>query len=226
MRKGYRDVLDPNDPYWPRVRRLHIYLWAKGTLAARSVHVIGVSFLWLLLAVLGTVFSLVWRGALLVGALFLIDYISPGIASCVFRETLGYEISLSVLSRCTVSDVQALPLISVAALLVMILVLTYPIRRFGEKIAEIVFMAVNIIALGYPLKLIAYLASQEPTLAGAWFDKSQIFGPLSTAMTDIFPPDYKRDSDHLWDVYRRSQSPAQEPHLEELLEKFEARYIR
>ncbi len=30
MRKGYRDLLDPNDPHWPRVRPLHAYLWLQG----------------------------------------------------------------------------------------------------------------------------------------------------------------------------------------------------
>lgn len=226
MRKGYRDVLDPNDPYWPRVRRLHIYLWANGTLAAKNGYVVAVSFLWLLLSVFGTLFSLAWRGALLFGALFLIDWIAPGMVSCVFQETVGYQIASSLLSRCRVSDAPYLPLISLVALLVMVLVLTYPIRTFLEKIFEVVFMSMNIIALGYPLKFVAYLASQEPTVAGKWFDKSYIFGPISTGMTDIFPPDYKRDLDHLWDVYRRSQSPAHEQNLEDLLEEFEERYIR
>ena len=159
------------------------------------------------------------------GVLYLIDWIDTGMVSCVFRETVGYGIALSALSRCTVSDVPYLPLISFAALLLMILVLIYPIRMFSWKIVEIVFMTANIIALGYPLKFIAYLVSQEPTVAGKWLDKSLIFGPLSTGMTDIFPPDYKRDFDHLWDVYGRSQSPAREQELEVLLRDFEAKYF-
>ena len=48
MRKGYRDSSDPNDPYWPRVRRLHAHLWAKGTLATKNQWVVAVSFLHLL----------------------------------------------------------------------------------------------------------------------------------------------------------------------------------
>jgi hypothetical protein len=56
---------------------------------------------------------------------------------------------------------------------------------------------VNIVGLGYPLKFVAYLASQEPTLAGKWFDKSYVFGPMSTSMADIFSPKYKRNLDHL-----------------------------
>ena len=87
-------------------------------------------------------------------------------------------------------------------------------------------MVTNIVALGYPLKFVAHLASQEPTLAGKWFDKSYIFGPLSTGMTDVFPSEHKRDLDQLWDVYRQSQSPAHEHDLEDLLEAFEAKYIR
>jgi hypothetical protein len=225
MRKGYRDVLDPNDPYWPRVRWLHIYLWAKGTLAAKNGHVVGVSLLWLLLSILGTTISLAWRGALLFGVVFLIDWIAPGKVSCIFLQTVGYEVALSALSRCTVFDVPYLPLISLAVLLVMALALIYPIRTFLEKIFELVFMCVNIVALGYPLKLVAYLASQEPTVAGKLFDKSHVFGPLSTGMTDIFPPECKRDLDQLWDVYRRSQSPVHEQDLEDLLEKFEAKYM-
>ena len=86
-------------------------------------------------------------------------------------------------------------------------------------------MTVSIIALGYPVKFIAYLASLEPNLAGKWLDKSHIFGPFSTGMPDIFPPDYKRDFDHLWDVYSRSQSPAYEKELEDLLRDFEAKYF-
>lgn len=226
MPKGYRDILDPSDPYWPRVRRLHFYLWAKGTLAAKNRAVIGVSFLWLLVSTFGTFFSLAWRSVLLLGALFLIDWIAPGKVSCVFRETVGYEKALSALSLCTVFDVPYLPLISLAVLFMMVLALIYPIRRFLEKVFEVIFMSLNIIAVGYPLKFVAYLASQEPAVAGKLFDKSYIFGPLSTAMTDIFPSDYKRDLDQLWDVYRRSQSPAYEQDLEGLLENFEAMYMR
>jgi len=226
MRKGYRDILDPNDPYWPRVRRLHTYLWAKGTLAAKNLSVVAVSFLWLLMSVFGTLFSFAWRGALLVGALFLIDWIAPGRVSCIFRETVGYEIALSELSSCTVLDVPYLSLISLAALLVMALAMIYPIRTFLNKIFELIFMSMNIIFLGYPLKFVAFLASQEPIIVGKWLDKSYIFGPLSTAMTDIFPPDYKRDFDQLWDVYRRSQLPEHEQELEDLLEELEDRYMR
>jgi hypothetical protein len=225
MRKGYRDVLDPNDPYWPRVRRLHTYLWAKGTLGAKSIHVVGVLFGSLLFAVLAMVFSWAWRGALIFGALYLIDRIEAGMVSCVFRETVGYQFVLSVLSRCTVSDVPHLSIISLAALLLMILVLIYPIRKFAKDIGEIVFMIINIITLGYPLKFIAYLASQEPTLAGKFFDTNYIFVTLTTVMTDIFPPDYKRDFDHLWNVYTRSESPTHEKELEDLLRDFEAKYF-
>ena len=69
-----------------------------------------VSFVWLLFSVLGTLFSWAWRGALLFGSLFLIDWISPGLVSCVFRETIGYEIALFALSDCTVFNVPYLPL--------------------------------------------------------------------------------------------------------------------
>ncbi len=71
MRQRYRDVHDPNDPYWPRVRRLHIYLWANGTLAAKNRYVVLASFLDLLISSLFTLFSWAWRGALLFVALFL-----------------------------------------------------------------------------------------------------------------------------------------------------------
>ncbi len=225
IRKGYRDVLDPNDPYWPRVRRVHACLWANGTLAAKNGRVVMVSFLWILVSVFGTLFSLAWRGPLLFGSLFLIDWISPGLVSCVFRETIGYEMALFALSDCTVFNVPYLPLISLTALFVMALVLIYPIRTFMAKIFEIVFMCLNIVFVGYPLKFVAYLASIDPTLAGKWLDKSYVFGPLSTGMTDIVPPEYKRDSDHFWDVYHRSQSPAHEQELENVLEEFEARYF-
>jgi hypothetical protein len=225
MRKRHRDVLDPNDPYWPRVRRLHIYLWANGTLAAKNAYVVFWSLLWLIFSVLGRIFSLGWRGALLLGMLVLVDRISPGMVSCVFRETIGYEVALFVLSHCTVFDLPDLRLISVAILLVMALALIYPVRTFLAKIFEMVFIVLNIVAFGYPLKFVAYLASQEPTLAGEWFDKSYVLGPISTAMTDIFPPEYKSNLDHLWDVYRQSQSPAHEQALEDLLKKLEARYL-
>jgi hypothetical protein len=225
MRERHRDVLDPNDPYWPRVRRLHIYLWANGTLDAKSANVVFWSVIWLAFSVFGRLFSLVWRGALLLGALFLIDRAAPETVSCVFRETIGYEVSLFVLSPCTVFAVSHLHLISLASLLVMALLLIYPIRTFLAKIFEIVFMIVNIIAMGYPLKLVAYLTSQEPALAGKWFDKSYVLGPISTAMTDIFQPEYKHNLDHLWDVYRRSQSPAHEQDLEDLLDELEAKYF-
>lgn len=172
-----------------------------------------------------TLFSLAWRGALLFGSLFLIDWISPGLVSCVFRETIGYEMALFALSDCTVFNVPYLPLISLAALFVMALILIYPIRTFRMRIFEIVFMCLNIVFVGYPLKFVAYLASADPTLAGKLLDKSYVFGPLSVAMTSILPPEYKRDSDHLWDVYHRSQSPAHEQELENVLEKFEARYF-
>lgn len=224
MRNKYRDVLDPNDPYWPRVRRLHVYLWANGTLAAKNGKVILVSVLWLLTSVVGTLFSIAWRGALLVGGIYLIEWIVPGMVSCVFRETIGYEMALSVLSQCAVTDVPSLPLISLAVLLVMVLLLIYPVRRFFEKAFEILFMFLNIMALGYPLKFIAFLVSREPTVAGKWFDKSHMLGPLSTAMTGIFPFETKRDLDELWAIYHQSQSPAYEKKLEELLDKFETKF--
>ncbi len=118
-----------------------------------------------------------------------------------------------------------LSLISLAALFVMALVLIYPIRTFLTKIFEIVFMCLNIVFVGYPLKFVAYLASIDPALAGKWLDKSYVFGPLSTVMTDILPSEYKHDYDHLWDVYHRSQSPAHEQELENVLEELEARYF-
>jgi hypothetical protein len=225
MRRRHRDILDPNDPYWPRVRRLHIYLWAHGTIAASNGYVVLWSCLWMAFSIFGRLFSLAWRGALLLGALFLIDRAAPGTVSCVFRETIGYEVSLFMLSSCTMFAVSHPRLISLAAILVMILLLVYPIRTFLAKIFEITFMIVNIIALGYPLKLVAYLASHEPTVAGKWFDKNYVFGPISTAMTDIFPPEYKNNLDHLWDVYRRSQSPVYEQDLEDVLEDLEAKYL-
>ncbi len=100
MRKVYRNILDPNDLYWPRVRTLHTYLWAKGTLAAKNLSVVAVSFVWLLMSVFGTLFSLAWRGALLVGALFLIDWFAPGMVSCVFRKTVAYEIAFPSAATC------------------------------------------------------------------------------------------------------------------------------
>lgn len=225
MNRRPRDILDPDDLYWPRVRRLHIYLWAHGTMAANNGYVVIWSCLWLAFSIFGRLFSLVGRGALLFGTLFLIDRVVPGTVSCGFRETIGYEAALFVLSHCTVFDVPYLPLISLAAVLVIALLLIYPIRTFLAKILEVVFISLNIIALGYPLKFVAYLASQEPALAGKWFDKSYVFGPMSTAMTDIFPPEYRGNLDHLWDVYRRSQSPAHERDLEDLLDELEGRYF-
>jgi hypothetical protein len=194
-------------------------------MATNNGYVVLWSCLWLALSVLGRLFSLVWRGALLLGALFLIDRIAPGKVSCLFRETIGYEVALFVLSHCTAFDVLNLPLISLTVLLVMALLSIYPSRTFLAKIFEAMFMLLNIIALGYPLKFVAYLASQEPALGGKWFDKSYVFGPVSTAMTDIFPLEYRHNLDHLWDVYRRSQSSAHEQDLEGLLDELEARYL-
>jgi hypothetical protein len=133
--------------------------------------------------------------------------------------------ALFALSDCAVFNVPYLPLISLVALFVVTLVLIYPIRIFLRRIFEIVFTCLNIVFVGYPLKFIAFLASIDPTLAGKWLDKSYVFGPLSTGTTDIFPPEYKRDSDHLWDVYHRSQSPAHEQELDNVLEDLEARYF-
>ena len=118
-----------------------------------------------------------------------------------------------------------LALISLAALFILILILIYPPRNFLEFIFLLVFHSLNIVALGYPLKFIAYLASIDPTLAGKWFDKSYVFGPITVGMTGVLPHEYKRDSDHLWDVYHRSQSPAHEQELENVLEELEARYF-
>jgi hypothetical protein len=81
------------------------------------------SLIWLAFSVFGSILSLAWRGALLLGALFLIDSIAPGIVSCVFRETIGYEMTLLVLSQCTIPDVSHLFLISLAILLAMVLTL-------------------------------------------------------------------------------------------------------
>ena len=137
-----------------------------------------ISFLQLLVIGFGILFSFAWRGALLVGALFLIDWFAPGKVSCVFREKVAYEIALSGLSSCTVLEVPYLSLISLAALLVIALALIYPIREFFNKIFAVIFWSVNIISLGYPLKLIAFLASREPSVAGRWLEKSDIFGPV------------------------------------------------
>lgn len=225
MKTRYRDVLDPNDPYWPRVRRLHMYLWANGTLATPFGWIVKASFIWLLSSLFFSLFSLVWRGALLFGALFLIDWIAPGMASCVFRESIGYEIALFALSHCAVFDVSYLSLISAVALVVMVLVLIYPIRTFLKKILEILFTSMNMMGLGYPLKFFAFLVSIDPALAGKMLDKSYIFSIISAAMPAVFPPEYKDNHDHLWDVYQRSQSPAHEQDLEDLLEELEARYF-
>jgi hypothetical protein len=225
MRMGHRDILDPSDAYWPRVRRLHIYLWAKGTLAAKSIGIVTVSLLWLLTSILGMLFSWLWRGAVIAGMLSIFDRIVPGLASCAFREIVGYEVALLALSGCTKSSSPNLLLMSFLALLALIVALTFPVRRFLKKIVEIIFMTINIVALGYPLRLVAYLASLEPIAAGKWFDRSYTLGPLSTGMTEILPADYRRDLDRLWEAYRRSQSPAHERELEELLRDFEAKYF-
>lgn len=226
MKARYRDVLDPNDPYWPRVRRLHIYLWANGTLAAKNGYVVLASFLDLLTSSLLTLLSWAWKGALVFGALFLIDWIAPGIVSCVFRETIGYDVALFALSHCTVFDVPYLSLISFAALFVIILIVIYPPRKFLGDIFSAVFHSLNILALGYPLKFVAFLASADPTpLMAKLLDKSYVLGPITVEMTDLLPHEYKRNLDHLWDVYHRSETPAGEQDLEDLLEELEARYF-
>ena len=225
MRQRYRDVLDPNDPYWPRVRRLHIYLWANGTLAAKNGYVVLASFLALLTDSFFTLFSWAWRGALLFGALFLIDWIAPGMVSCVFRETIGYDVALFALSHCTVFDVPYLSLISRAALFVIIFILIYPPRRFLKDIFSAVFHSLNIVALGYPLKFVASFGADPTTPVAKWFDESYVFGWITVAMTDLLPHEYKHNLDHLWDVYHRSQTPAHEQDLEDLLEELEARYF-
>jgi len=226
MRKGYRDLLDPNDPYWPRVRMLHGYLWAKGTLATKNRWVVAVSFLWLFMTVFETIFSMAWRSVLLVGALFLIDWIAPGKVSCIFRETVSYEIALLGLSHCTIFEIPYFSLISLAALLVMTLAMIYPIREFLNQIFKIIFHSLNIILLGYPLKLVAFRLLWVPSLAGRLLEKSDIFGPVSTAMSTSFPPDYKHDIDQLWEVYLRTKFPEHEQELEDLLEELEDRYMR
>jgi len=61
--------------------------------------------------------------------------------------------------------------------------------------------------------------------AGFWFDKSAVLGFIATAMKYIFSPEYKNSLDRLWDAYFRSESPAHEKDLEDLLNELEARYF-
>jgi hypothetical protein len=70
----------------------------------------------------------------------------------MFRETIGYEVALFVLSPCTTLDVPYLHAYCLAALLLVVLLLIYPIRTFLAKIFEVAFMIVNIIAKAYSLK--------------------------------------------------------------------------
>jgi hypothetical protein len=84
-------------------------------------------------------------------------------------------------------------------------------------------MLVNVMTLGYLLKLLALVVAEEPAFAGKYFDKSS-FGAIKAGMTGIFPTEYQRDMDALWEVYRDSQNPANERRLEATLEELEARY--
>ncbi len=150
----YRDILDPSDPYWPRVRRLHTHFWANGVLSQKPVSIVFDLFLWLCCSLFGTLFSLVWRGGLLIGILFFVDRLVPGVVSCIFLQSLGYEVSLLVLSHCTVIEAPYWPVISIVLLILVGLFLIYPVKRSLEKALEITFMSLTIITLGYPLKVV------------------------------------------------------------------------
>lgn len=219
----YRDVLDPNDPYWPRVRRLHTYLWANGVLENTNLSLVVDAFLWLSVSIAGTILSLLWRIALLFVALLIVDWAVPGVASCITRESTGSVLPYFSFPDCTFIKESYLLALSAGSLIVVVIVLIYPIRRFLDKVFEIVLMFFSIVTLGYPIRFVAYLAKKDPNIAGNLLDKSYTFGPLSTAME--LPAGYERERDRLWKAYRRSQIPSNEEDLEELLQEYEARYV-
>lgn len=220
-----RDILDPNDPYWPRVRRLHVYLWAHGTLGAKTKDLALVAFFWLAISLLQTLFSLAWRGAVLVGAVLVFDWLAPGMVSCIFYETFGYSTSLNGLSECRLETGNYFPVVAIAMMLLALLALIYPVRRTVNRILEIILMMISVISFGYPIKLVAWFAAQGPEIAGLKFDRSYIFGPLSTGMTTVLADEYKQPLERLWQVYEKSQSPDNEPALDDLLRELESKYF-
>lgn len=221
--KRFRDVLDPGDPYWPRVRRLHTYFWANGVLREKKWLLAVDSFLFLCINIFLTVVSITWRGVLLLGALWIVDWTIPGLVSCVTSGATNYAVPYFASPDCTMINQEYLPLLSMASLTVVVILLIYPIRQFVHKVIEMVFMCVSIITLGYPLRFLAYLAALSPNLAGKWLDKSHVIGPLTFAMS--LPTDYQEQMDRLWELFEKSLSPANKSELEEFLKEYEERYF-
>lgn len=226
MRK-FRDTLDTNDVYWPRMRYLHALLWSKGIVEAKNTSIVWTSIAWLLLEILSLLFSLAWRGAALLGGLLFVDrVVASGVVRCVMPRSVGdSEVVSSIISQCTVGSFQSPTLILIIILIVTFLFI-YPPSKFLKRLSSALFWLLNIVFLGYPLKFIAYLVSRNPKIGGKWLDKSYILGAPSTAMSDIFPHDYKYEIDNLWRAYHQSESSAGERELEETLKALETKYPR
>lgn len=221
MSEKFRDILDPSDPFWPRVRRLHVYLWGKGTANASNFNLVAFSFIWLGLLLLGTIASLTWRIAIIAFVIFIVDLLYPGIIFCSVKEfPLSYLMGW-YLAGCDFSGKLATVLFPAIFSIITTLFILYPFKRTLDKVVELLFMVINIILLGYPLKWLGWIAFHSPEVAGKYFDKSVGFGSISAGMSGFLPDEENKKLDYLWKIYRKSQTPDYEEELEELLSIWE-----
>lgn len=224
MVTAQRDITDLNDPYWPRVRRIYIYLWAKGTLDMKWFDVVWFSiFYFFLICVSGLIFRVILRGGIFVVMFILVDKIWPGVVACSLRGIVNDANSSQFLSKCDIYSASDLRIIAFASAFGAIIVFVYPLRKFLDKGFEFVFIASNIFMFGFPMKAIACLAAQEPTLIGMRLDKSYTFQAIIPGM--ILPHNYDKEIKDLWDVYQNSQSQGEEGILDRYLRDLEKRYL-
>ena len=220
-----RNLTDPNDPLYPKVRKLHLKIWAKGTLESRNIGIVGFCFMWLLMNIATFAFFLGWRIFAIIASLYVIDLIYPEHVSCLLQDFVGAVWFIEILSPCAFYDYNALYLPKLLMLILVIFLVTFPQKKFAQKVGEILFMFLNIILIGLPLKLIAFLMDKDTSIFESWIDRSYTFGPVSTAMAGIFPPPYQYHSDYLWNTYFASNKEDGPEELANVIAEFEKLYL-
>ena len=219
-----RNLTNPNDPLYPKVRRLHLKIWAKGTLESRNIGIVVFCSMWLLMNIATFIFFLGWRIIAIIASLYVIDLIYPEHVSCLLPDFFGAKWLIETLSPCAFHDYNALYLPKLLMIVLFVFLVTLPQKKFAQKLGEILFMLLNIILIGLPLKIIALLM-EDTSIFESWIDTSHTFGPVTTAMAGIFPSPYQYHSDYLWNVYFASNKENGPEELANVIDEFEKLYL-
>jgi len=222
MQRTHRHPLDPKDPYWPRVRRLHILLWGRGAQDAPTGSILAHLFGGIILFPIIDGMFVFAKLIVLSIALYIFDIILPGKVLCMVDGTFLFNISATIFSSCDMHTTSITPIVQVCIILLFIYILIYPAKKFFGDVSIFIFYVISVFLLGKPVRWIARYVAHDPDLLSRFLDKNAIFQMLSSSIR--FESPFHRELDGLWDVYAKSKNPNHEGHLDKFLKDFESRY--